>query len=111
MLPPSADVKRLVEYWVSKYDWKIKEQELNRLPNFTTQIIVDGFDPLNLHFLHQKSDVKGAIPLLFVHGWPGNFLEVTKMLRFLRGGDGRPAFNVVAPSLPNYVFSGGVMKV
>lgn len=71
---------------------------------------MDGFEPVNVHFLHQKSDVPGAIPLLFVHGWPGSFLEVTKILPLLKGGDGKPAFNIVAPSLPNYGFSEGVFK-
>jgi hypothetical protein len=28
-------------------------------------------------------------------------LEVTKMLPLLKGGDGKPAFHVVAPSLPS----------
>jgi hypothetical protein len=32
-------------------------------------------------------------------------------LVFTVGGDGKPAFEVVAPSLPNYCFSGGVKKV
>jgi hypothetical protein len=27
------------------------------------------------------------------------------------GGEGEPAFDVVAPSLPNYCFGGGVKKV
>jgi pimeloyl-ACP methyl ester carboxylesterase len=107
---PLKDVQRLLEYWKTKYDWRAKERELNTLPNFTTQITIDGYDPLDIHFLHQKSDVKGAIPLLFVHGWPGSFLEVTKMLPLLQGTSGRPAFHIIAPSLPNYVFSSGVTK-
>jgi hypothetical protein len=73
---------------------------MNELPNFETTINVDKHGPVDLHFVHQKSDVPGAIPLLFVHGWPGSFLEVTKMLPLLKGGDGKPAFHVVAPSLP-----------
>jgi len=32
------------------------------------------------------------------------------MLPLLKGGDGRPAFHVVAPSLPNFGFSDGVRK-
>jgi pimeloyl-ACP methyl ester carboxylesterase len=84
---------------------------MNSFPQFETQVTVDGFGPIDMHFLHQKSEVKGAIPLLFVHGWPGSFLEVTKMLPLLKGGDGKPAFHVVAPSLPNYGFSGGMFKV
>jgi pimeloyl-ACP methyl ester carboxylesterase len=107
---PRKDVQRLTEFWKTKFDWRYKEKELNSFPHFVTEIAIDGFDPLNIHFLHQKSEVKGAIPLLFVHGWPGSFMEVTKMLPLLKGGDGKPAFHVVAPSLPNYVFSEGVKK-
>lgn len=62
-------------------------------------------------FLHQKSGVKSAVPLLSVHGWPGSLLEVTRMLPLLKGGEGRRAFHVVAPSLPNYAFRGGVKEV
>lgn len=48
---------------------------------------------------------------MFVHGWPGSFLEAKKILPLLEGGEGRVAFDVVVPSLPNYGFSGGVKKV
>lgn len=65
---PLADVKRLTEYWRNKYDWRAQESKLNELPNFITKIAVDGFGELDVHFVHQKSEVKGAIPLLFVHG-------------------------------------------
>jgi pimeloyl-ACP methyl ester carboxylesterase len=58
---------------------------MNKLPNFMTQIEVEGFGDLDIHFLHQKSEIKGAVPLLFVHGWPGSFLEVARMLPFLKG--------------------------
>lgn len=84
---------------------------MNQLPNFETTVEVKGFGSIDMHFIHQKSDVAGAIPLLFIHGWPGSFLEVTKLLPLLKGGDGKPAFHVVAPSLPNYGFSGPVLKV
>lgn len=70
---------------------------------------MDGFDELDVHFIWQKSDVKNAIPLLFVHGWPGSFIEVTRLLPLL-AQPGGPAFHIVAPSLPNYGFSEGVKK-
>ena len=78
-----------------------------------TKIEVDGFGEIDIHFLHQKSDVKGSIPLLFIHGWPGNFLEGSRILPILKDGEekGGPAFDVIVPSLPNYCFSGGVRKV
>ncbi|KAF7196640.1 putative epoxide hydrolase [Pseudocercospora fuligena] len=107
---PLKDIKRIVEYWRTKFDWGAHEKKLNELPNFEVQVNIDKHGPVDMHFVHQKSDVPGAIPLLFVHGWPGSFLEVTKMLPLLKGGDGKPAFHVVAPSLPNYGFSGPALK-
>ncbi len=65
---PLADVKRLTAYWKDQFDWKKQEKGINKLPNFQTKVNVDGFDALNVHFVHQKSDVSNAIPLLFVHG-------------------------------------------
>ena len=65
---PLADVKRLGTYWKEKFDWGKQETELNKLPNFKTAIQVDGFESLDIHFVHQQSNVEGAIPLLFSHG-------------------------------------------
>jgi hypothetical protein len=65
---PLADVRRLVSRWKDGYDWRTHERELNALPMFTRTIAVDGFGELSVHYVHQRSAVKGAIPLLFVHG-------------------------------------------
>ena len=45
-----------------------REAKLNELPNFEATVAVDGFEPFQLHFVHQKSPAPDAIPLLFVHG-------------------------------------------
>ncbi|KAL8753344.1 MAG: hypothetical protein Q9199_005111, partial [Rusavskia elegans] len=109
---PLADVKRLLQYWQENYDWRQHEAQMNKLPQYMTQISVKGFDDLDIHFVHQPSSTENAIPLLFVHGWPGSFLEVTKILPLLADTkDGtEPAFHIVAPSLPNFGFSEGVSK-
>ena len=65
---PLADVKRLAAHWKTDFDWRKAEAEINRLPMFTRDIEVGGFGTLNVHYIHQVSDVKDAIPLLFVHG-------------------------------------------
>lgn len=65
---PLADVKRLATYWKDKYDWRAQEAKINGLPNFQTAIQINGFQSLDIHFVYQKSDVEGAIPLLFSHG-------------------------------------------
>ncbi|KAI0823204.1 Alpha/Beta hydrolase protein [Trametes gibbosa] len=67
------------------------EADINKLPMFTRDIDVDCFGTLNIHYIQQKSEV---IPLLFSHGWPGDFLQVRKMLPLLTEKSPRitPAF-------------------
>ncbi len=65
---PLSDMKRLVDKWRNDYDWRTHERQLNKLPMFTRDIEVEGFGALNIHYVHQRSKVEGAIPLLFVHG-------------------------------------------
>lgn len=108
---PLADVKRLVNYWQHDYDWRKAEAKLNQFPHFMIPINVDGFGDLDIHFLHQTSSLETAIPLVFVHGWPGSFLEGTKFFNHLSGdGVNDPAFHVVVISLPNFGFSQGVKQ-
>ncbi|KAI0415641.1 microsomal epoxide hydrolase [Xylaria grammica] len=109
---PLKDVKRLATYWVEKYDWRKAEAELNKLPHFRTKLQATGFEPLDIHFLHVRSSRKDAIPLLFSHGWPGSFLEATKILKPLSEPEdaSQPAFHVVVPSLAGYGFSEGPTK-
>jgi len=66
---PLADVQRLLSRWKDGYDWRKYEKQLNdELPQFQKHIEVAGFDSLNIHYVHKKSEVEGAVPLLFVHG-------------------------------------------
>ncbi|KAJ6590536.1 Alpha/Beta hydrolase protein [Mycena vulgaris] len=104
---PLADVRRLVGRWANGYDWRKHEAQLNsELPQFTRDIPVDGHGTLNIHYVHKPSAVAEAIPLLFVHGWPGSFLEARKLLPVLTQGiDEFPAFHLVAMSIPGYGFS------
>lgn len=103
----TSEVSEVVHFWQTKYSWRDEEARINAaLPQFITKVPVsDGFGPLNIHFVHKKStageNVKNGIPLLFVHGWPGSFLEIEKGLASLTDA----GFDVVAPSLPGYGFS------
>ncbi|OCL04140.1 alpha/beta-hydrolase [Glonium stellatum] len=108
---PLSDIKRLTLYWQSGFDWRKVEAKLNQLPQYIAKIEVDGFDTYDVHFVHQPSTVKDAIPLLFIHGWPGSFIEVTKVLpELIKGGEDFPAFHVVAPSLIDFGFSSASRK-
>ncbi|WP_020670874.1 epoxide hydrolase family protein [Amycolatopsis nigrescens] len=105
---PTSYLQELVEYWRTTFDWRAAEAELNRYPQFVTEI-----DGTNVHFLHVRSPEPDATPLLLTHGWPGSvaeFLDVIGPLSDPRahGGDPADAFHLVIPSLPGFGFSGAV---
>ncbi|KAK0488141.1 Alpha/Beta hydrolase protein [Armillaria luteobubalina] len=104
---PLKDIQRLVARWKDGFDWRAQEAALNaELPQFTRNIDVENFGVLNIHFVHKRSEVGSAVPLLFVHGWPGSFIEVRKILPLLTASSpDHPSFHVVALSLPGYGFS------
>lgn len=102
----SATIEKLAAYWATDYDWRKVEAELNTLPQFTTEI--DGVD---IHFIHVRSEHKGALPIIVTHGWPGSIIEQMKIIEPLTnpvatGGSASDAFDVVIPSIPGYGFSG-----
>ncbi|WP_067817340.1 epoxide hydrolase family protein [Actinomadura kijaniata] len=101
---PTDHLHRMAEYWRTGYDWRRHEAELNRLPQYTTEI-----DGQTIHFLHVRSPEPDAVPLVLTHSWPNSIAEFTRVIGPLtdpraHGGDG-PAFHVVAPSLPGFAFS------
>ncbi|TCD60038.1 hypothetical protein EIP91_010852, partial [Steccherinum ochraceum] len=103
---PLADVKRLVDHWKNGFNWRKYEAEINKIPQFTRDIEAEGFGSLNVHYAHVRSEDEKAIPLLFVHGWPGHFMEAAKLIPLLTAvKPGEPSFHVVAPSLPAFGFS------
>jgi hypothetical protein len=66
---PLVDMKRLVARWKDGFDWRAEEKKLNdELPQFTRDIEVTEHGNLNIHYIHKKSELETAIPLLFVHG-------------------------------------------
>ncbi|QBD80721.1 epoxide hydrolase [Ktedonosporobacter rubrisoli] len=101
-----ASIKRLVSYWQHGYDWRIWEARLNAYPQFTTTI-----DGENVHFLHVRSNVENALPLLLIHGWPKSVFDYLTVIDPLvdpssHVGEPAQAFHLVIPSLPGFGFSG-----
>jgi pimeloyl-ACP methyl ester carboxylesterase len=101
-----ATVQKLARYWATNYNWRKVEAKLNALPQFTTEI--DGVD---IHFIHVRSTLPNALPVIVTHGWPGSIIEQLKIIDPLtnpaaHGGSASDAFDVVIPSLPGYGFSG-----
>ena len=103
---PLGYMQELCDYWQHEYDWRAREERLNRFPQFITEI--DGVD---IHFIHLPSVHENARPLIITHGWPGSIVEFHKVIEPLadptaHGGNTEDAFHVVVPSLPGYGFSG-----
>ena len=115
-------VKRLAEYWSNGYDWRaeevndralwvhvrlltILEARINAEFNqFKVKIDIPDYGPQVLHYAHHTSPSPDAIPLLFVQGWPGSFLEARKIIQPLTNPPdaSMQAFHVVVPSIPGF---------
>ena len=87
-------LSKLLAYWRDEYDWRKRERELNRYPQFTCEL-----DGTTIHFFHICSSRKNAPALLLTHGWPDSFLRYAKLFPLL------PDYNLVVPSLPGFAFS------
>lgn len=107
---PVSYLRGLVERWENDFDWAAQEAALNELPQFTT--VIEG---QTIHFLHIRSRVEGALPLMLTHGWPGSFVEFIDLIGPLtdpeaHGRRAADAFDLVIPSLPGFVFSSPVVE-
>jgi len=99
-------MKELCAYWVEEFDWRKQEAAINRFSHFIAP--VDGID---LHFIHEKGSGPAPQPLIISHGWPGSVVEFLDIIEPLAhperfSGNVNDAFEVIAPSLPGFGFSG-----
>lgn len=104
--PTVEYVNSVVQRILHDYDWKKHEAQLNKYPQFTTEI-----DGQNIHFLHIESKEQNATPLMLIHGWPGSIVEFLGIIEPLTnptkyGGKPEDAFHLVIPSIPGFGFSG-----
>ena len=101
---PSSYLRDMVARWKA-FDWRSVEARLNAPPNFLTEI-----DGQTIHFIHVRSEVPDARPLLLAHTYPGSVLDHLDMIEPLtdpvaHGGRAEDAFHVVVPSMPGFGFS------
>ena len=73
---------------------------LEQLPRCITEI-----DGQPIHFLHVTSERADVKPLLITHGYPSSVAEFLQLIAPLINPESGQAFHVIAPSLPDYVFS------
>ena len=66
---------------------------------------------MSIHFIKEKGSGINPMPLLILHGWPGSFVEFLNIIEKLAhperfGEKKEDSFDVIAPSLPGFGFSG-----
>jgi microsomal epoxide hydrolase len=99
-------MKEISNYWVNDFNWRKHEDEINKFSNFKTNV-----DNIDIHFIHEKGSGPNPTPLLLMHGWPGSIVEFLNIIEKLAhpekfGGKVEDSFDVIAPSLPGFGFSG-----
>ena len=102
---PLAYLREVIDYWQNDYDWRAREARINAFDQYRARV-----DGVGIHFVHLRSPVPDAKPLLMTHGWPGSIVEFLKVMGPLcdpeaHGGNPEDAFHLVCPSLPGYGFS------
>jgi len=102
---PIEWIREMANYWQQQYNWREREALLNRFEQ--AKFLYQG---LSIHFIHQRSSIADATPLLITHGWPGSIVEFHKVIEPLTnpvafGGNAEDAFHVICPSLPGFGFS------
>ena len=99
--PDRRTPAKLADHWAS--DLRLaRPRRRGSTRSRSSSTDVDG-QPI--HFVHVRSAVPGATPLLLLHGYPSSFVEFTRMIGPLvdpeaHGGRPEDAFHVVIPSLP-----------
>ena len=91
------------------YNRRKREQHINSFPNFRAHVKDDDGNGYDIHFAALFSKKPDAIPLTFLHGWPGSFLEFLGIFTVFKNkySPEELPFHIIAPSLPGYTLSSG----
>ena len=95
--------------WLNDYDWRRQEERINSFPNFTIPVHDQQSGDFSIHFIGLFSTRSDAVPVIFMHGWPGSFMEFLPILGMLskKYTPETLPYHVVVPSLPGFAMSSG----
>ena len=95
------------DVWLSQFDWRAQENRVNSFPNFSLSVNDSEIGDFSVHFIALFSSRPDAVPIVFLHGWPGSFMEFLHIFELLSNKyshDTLP-YHVIVPSLPGYGLS------
>ncbi|KAF9877098.1 epoxide hydrolase [Colletotrichum karsti] len=92
--------------WLN-YDWRKREDRINSFPNFKAKVDHKEIGTTDLHFVGLFSSKPDALPVIFMHGWPGSFLEFLPMLDLIlkKYTPETLPYHIIVPSLTGYGLS------
>ncbi len=71
-------MKALVDYWLTEYDWRAAERELNQFNQAKADVRGIG-----VHFIHEEGRGPNPLPILLLHGYPWSVAMFTKIIPLL----------------------------
>src|SRR5260370_36152349 len=100
-----AYLQRVWRYGWEEVEWKA---EIRRMTSLHHMRYIAGNQ--SIHFVNERGRGPSPIAILLLHGWPGSFLEMLKLVPRLtdpaaHGGEPSDSFDVVVASLPGFGFS------
>jgi microsomal epoxide hydrolase len=108
---PRDVLEEWIAYWRDDFDWRAVEARFNSFEQGLAEA-----EGERVHFVHARSSVPDALPIVLTHGWPGSVVEFLDLIEPLRdpaahGGDPKDAFHVICPHIPGYGFSGPTQQM
>ncbi len=99
-------LQKLCHHWTNEFNWWDHQAKLDSFSHYRTEI-----DEIETHYIFEKGSGLNPTPLLIIHGWPGSICEFLNIIEPLAhperfGGSVDDAFDIIAPSLPGFGFSG-----
>jgi pimeloyl-ACP methyl ester carboxylesterase len=102
---PQSYLREIADYWVTEYDWRKHEAEINSYDHFRVVI-----DDVPIHFIWVKAKKPSSGALILTHGWPWTFWDYNGVIPLLSDPEEGPAYDLVIPSLPGFGYSSPLCK-
>jgi pimeloyl-ACP methyl ester carboxylesterase len=120
---PTKVMQELLRHWTNDFDWPVQVAKLNSYPQFVFKNVsslppkgskaekllsntrnAGVEDAIDMHFVHLvMKDKPSAKALVFLHGWPGSWIEFCQVLNLLKNS--QLDYDVIVPSLPGFTHS------
>ena len=103
-------MKELVDYWLTRFDWRQQEARINQYPHYKAQV-----DDVGVHFMHIPGKGPNPMPLFMMHGYPWSWATLLRIVPLLtdpaaHGGRAEDAFTLIIPSLCGFCLSDQVPR-